>query len=63
MFLKKRFELPLVMRLETRRRTRDWRTRNPERDREIKRRYYANRKRKLWVQERKQKQRETTERE
>lgn len=53
-----KFKLPLAMRLEVRKKMRRWRARNPERDREIKRRYYENRKRQLFAEERKAKEAE-----
>jgi hypothetical protein len=53
-FLKKKFKLPLAMRLEVRKRMREWRAKNPERDRAIKKRYYENKKRRLFAEERRQ---------
>jgi hypothetical protein len=54
--MKNKFKLPLAMRLEIRKRMRDWRARNPEKDREIKRRYYRNKKQRLFAEERKQRE-------
>lgn len=52
--MKNKLKHALVQRLYWREAIRSWRERNPERDREIKRRYFERRKLRLLAEERKQ---------